>query len=386
VLRKACAVLCAAVLFLALAAEAAFAFTPAPGPLFNNPRGTQQARQRILHNIIATIGSTPRFSTIQIAAYSFDRKDIADALIAAHRRAVNVQLVLNDNWSSPAAHHLERVLGTDPDQRSFVSVCHGSCRGGAGNQHMKFYLFTKAGRARNVVMTGSANPTGYAAVNQWNDMYTVVNNRPMLDLYSMVFEQLARDTRVKNPFITKTIGTITNIFYPHPGTTRANDPVMQRLDKVRCAAPAGTGSAGHTVIRIIMYGWVGSRGLYLADKVADLDRAGCDVRVILSSGGQQVVGHLQRGGVLVKSADLEPTTTPNADNGETYLLFTHEKWMILDGGYADGDGAYVWTGSENWSNMSVNNDEVDMRIHRRQAFAQYRANFDYIWTYHSRWL
>ncbi|MGZ4477753.1 MAG: hypothetical protein ACXVW2_04005, partial [Nocardioidaceae bacterium] len=76
-LRKACAVLCAAVLFLALGAEAAFAFTPAPGPLFNNPRGTQQARQRILHNIIATIGSTPRFSTIQIAAYSFDRKDIA---------------------------------------------------------------------------------------------------------------------------------------------------------------------------------------------------------------------------------------------------------------------------------------------------------------------
>jgi hypothetical protein len=251
---------------------------------------------------------------------------------------------------------------------------------------MKFYLFTKTGTASDVTMVGSANPTGYAAVNQWNDMYTVVGNKAMHDLYSMIFEQLARDHRVANPYLDRTIGNIETIIYPHHNTTAANDPVMQRLRQVHCQAGAGTGVNGHTVIRIVMYGWVNSRGLYIADKVANLDREGCDVRVLLSSGGGHVVGHLKKGGVLVKSADMEPLPSPNPDNGETYRLFTHEKWMILNGGFGAGSGHYVWTGSENWSNMSLNNDEVTIRVQRRGAYLKYLANFNHIWQTHSRWL
>jgi phosphatidylserine/phosphatidylglycerophosphate/cardiolipin synthase-like enzyme len=382
--RKACVVLGTAVLFISLCAGAAVAYTPAPGPIFNNPTGNIAARSKILHHIVGSINSAPRFSTIQMAAYSFDRKDVGNALANANRRGVNVQIVLNDNWTSHQTKRLVKALGTDPNRRSFVVICHGSCRGGYGNEHAKFYLFTKTGKTKNVTMVGSANLTGYGAVTQWNDMYTVVNNAPMFNLYSMVFEQLARDHRVAHPYISKTINGIQSIFYPLPGTTKANDPVMRRLDQVHCKAGPGTGVGGHTVIRIVMYGWVKSRGLYLADKVAALDRRGCDVRVIVSSGGGHVVKHLQRGGVLVRSADLEPRPTPNVDNGEAYDLFTHEKWMILNGGYGKGSSRNVWTGSENWSNLATHNDEVTIHIQRRSAYQNYLANFNLIWNHHSR--
>lgn len=383
-LRKASAALAAAVLVVTLGAAAAFAYTPAPGPIFNNPKGGTQAKTRILHHIVASISSAKEFSTVKIAAYSLDRKDVADALIKAHRRGVNVQIVLNDNWTSHQTKRLRKALGTNPDRRSFVSICAGSCRGGYGNQHMKFYTFTRTGKAKNVTMVGSANLTGYGAVTQWNDMYTVVSNGPLLNLYSMVFEQLARDRRVADPYINQTLGGVQSIFYPHPGNTRANDPVIRRLDQVHCKAAGGTGVNGHTVIRISMYGWVGTRGLYIADKVAALDRHGCDVRVIVSSGGGHVARHLIKGGVLVRTADLEPRDTPNVDNGEVFDLFTHEKWMTLNGGYGSGNGKHLWTGSENWSNLAVHNDELTIHVQRAAAYRKYVTHFNYVWANDTR--
>jgi phosphatidylserine/phosphatidylglycerophosphate/cardiolipin synthase-like enzyme len=389
VLRKVWAILAVAVVFLACTAgPAAAAYAPAPGPLFNNPRGNKEARARIIRHIIDAIDHTPRYSTIRIAAYSFDRPDVADALIAANHRDVDVQMVLNDNWTSTQTLRLRRQLGTDPNQRSFVVICKAACRGGAGNQHMKFYLFSKTGTAKDVTMIGSANLTGYGAFVQWNDMFTINNNFDIRDLYTKIFEQLVRDRHVATPYYARTVGGYENHFYPHPDTTPDNDPEMRRLAKVRCTATGGTGHNGHTVIRITMYGWNQDRGLYLADKVADLDRRGCDVRVLLSDGGGKVYRHLKAGGVLVKSADLDLNGNPDdgfEDSG--YELFTHEKFMLLSGGYGASTATWnVWTGSENWSNVALINDEVTIRVPYRTAFEKYRSNFDYIWDKWSRWL
>jgi hypothetical protein len=384
-LRKTVAVL-TAVLAVLLAAGPATAYTPQPGPIFNNPMGDRADKDRILRHLVRTIASTPRNSVIRIAAYSNDRPDVVDALIAAHRRGVDVRVVLNDNWTSGATRRLIRVVGRNPDRRSFVAICKGSCRGGAGNQHMKFYLFTRAGEARNVVMVGSANLTGYGARNQWNDMYTTRGNPGLLELYATVFEQLARDRRVRDPYVHRTVDGFESEFGPYLGATEDDDPVMRRLNAVRCAATGGFGRNGHTVIRITMYGWVGERGLYLAEKVADLDRRGCDVKVLASAGGRRVVGTLERGGVLVKTPDLDLDDDPETGFGETpYEVFTHQKYMTLDGGFRGRMGHQVWTGSENWSGLGLMNDEVTIRIPRRRTHDQYVANFNYVWRHWSRW-
>ncbi|MGN6129655.1 MAG: phospholipase D-like domain-containing protein, partial [Nocardioidaceae bacterium] len=270
-LRKAWAVLATAALLIGLTAgSAAAAYAPKPGPLFNNPRGDRAAKNRILSHVVSSINHTPRHGTIRIAAYSFDRPDIADALIAAHKRDVDVQMVLNDNWTSKQTLRLRRVLGEDPNRRSFVVICRASCRGGAGNQHMKFYLFSQVGTAKDVSMIGSANLTGYGALMQWNDLFTIVNNYAVRNLYSRIFEQLVRDHRVAKPYLVRRVGGYEHRFYPHPNTTEATDPVMRRFNHVSCRATGGTGRNGHTMIRIIMYGWNTPRGVYLAQKVADL--------------------------------------------------------------------------------------------------------------------
>ncbi len=61
--------------------------------------------------MIAAINHTPRGETIRIAAYSFDRTDVMNALLRAHSRGVHVQIVLNDNWFSHQTFRLRRVFG-----------------------------------------------------------------------------------------------------------------------------------------------------------------------------------------------------------------------------------------------------------------------------------
>lgn len=369
------------------APTAANAYTPAPGAIFNNPRGPLESKDRILTHIVKTIDSTPRGSEIRIAAYSNDRPDVAEALIRAHQRGVDVQVVLNDNWTSGATRRLVKVLGQDVDRRSFVSICAGSCRGGFGNQHMKFYLFSKAGQASDVVMVGSANLTGYGARVQWNDLYTTSDAPQLRELYTTLFEQLVRDRRVASPYVHKVVGDYENEFFPMPSMDQANDPVMHRLDEVRCAASGGTGINGHTMIRVVMYGWVDSRGLYLAKKMADLDRAGCDVRVILSSPGGRVVRNLIAGGVLVKTADLDLDHNKDTGFDDTpFEVFTHQKYMTLSGSFRGEMSNQVWTGSENWSNLGLRNDEVTIRIPGAATHKSYVANFDYLWKNWTKWL
>ncbi len=388
-LRKAWAVLAAAALLIGwTAGSAAAAYAPKPGPTFNNPRGNRAAKNRILNQVVSAINHTPRHGVIRIAAYSFDRPDIADALVAAHQRDVDVQMVLNDNWTSKQTLRLRRVLGEDPNRRSFVVICRASCRGGAGNQHMKFYLFSQVGRVKDVTMIGSANLTGYGALMQWNDLYSIVNNFAVRDLYTRIFEQLVRDRRVAKPYLVRRVGGYEHRFYPHPDTTEATDPVMRRFNHVGCHATGGTGRYGHTMIRIIMYGWNTPRGVYIAQKVADLARRGCDVRVILSDGGGRVYRILKAGGALVKSADLDLNNNPN-DGFENsgYELFTHEKWVAVSGSYGANHATWnVWTGSQNFSGMGLINDEVTIQLPGKTTFRGYQANFDYIWTHWSRWL
>jgi phosphatidylserine/phosphatidylglycerophosphate/cardiolipin synthase-like enzyme len=123
--RKSGIVVLVAALVLALAPStpAQAAFTPAPGPLFNNPWGKMAAKERLLTKIRRTIRATPSGAKIRIAVYSNDRKDIADALINAHERGVRVRMLLNGHAESRQTKRLKRRLGTDRSAPSFLHVC-----------------------------------------------------------------------------------------------------------------------------------------------------------------------------------------------------------------------------------------------------------------------
>jgi hypothetical protein len=369
----------AAVLVLVLTPATAHAYTPDGGAIFNNPWGDWPAKERLLRKITRTVNAAPAGSTIRIAAYSNDRKDVTDALIAAHRRKVNVRVLLNGNWTSYQTKRMQRVLGSDVGKRSFLRICKYSCRGKRGNLHSKFFLFTRAGSADHVVMFGSVNLTGFGAKTQWNDLYTTTNRTVLHNFLRDVFEQMKRDRAVRNPYLSRSIGALDLNVYPRYNTARLEDPVYKRLNRVRCTrAKSPTGINGRTMIRVNMYGWNGTRGVYLARKMADLSRRGCNVRVLESAGGGKVVRILENSGVRVRTPDFDRNR-----NGETDV-FTHAKYMILSGRMGTKSGWHVWTGSQNWSDRSFNGDELTVHIPKRGVFWDYRQNFDHIWSNRSR--
>lgn len=377
------AVALVAALALALApttgTSAVSSFVPDEGASFNNPWGPEETKNRLLTKLVRTIEATPPGATIRVAAYSNDRKDVTDALIAAHRRLVDVRVLLNGNWTSRQTTRMQEALGSDRSQRSFVHICTYSCRGKRGNLHSKFYLFSQAGAVEHVVMFGSMNLTGYGAKTQWNDLYTANNRTALHHFLRDVFEQMKRDRPADKPFVTREIADWRLNVFPRYETGMEEDPVWRRLDAVRCKALAdnGTGVKGRTFIAVNMFGWNGERGANLARKVAGLSRNGCVVKVLQSRAGGKVVEILRNNGVVVRSPDYDRN-----ENG-TDDVFTHTKYMLLSGRMGQQSGWHVWTGSQNWSDRSFNGDELTVHIPRRTAYDSYRRNFDFIWENHS---
>jgi phosphatidylserine/phosphatidylglycerophosphate/cardiolipin synthase-like enzyme len=384
-------------------APAPAAEPPAASVIFNDPTGDRAAQNRIADHIRRAIDATPRHGTIRMAAYSFDRPDIADALArACTQRQVTVQVVLNDNFVSGSSRELRRLLGADalssraacaPGSEagpgaapSFVKVCHASCRlGDRGNQHMKVYLFSATGDQPHVVMLGSANLTGYAAGVHWNDLVTLTGSQQLYDDYGRVFDELAADRHVEAPEVRVTHGDVTTSIAAGASATPGSDAVAQRLTGVTCDALPGSGEAGRTVVRISMYGWRGQRGLDLARRVGGLSRAGCRVEVLVSAAGPDVVETLLRAGVRVRSASLDVdgnVATGFEDSGWEH--FVHEKWMSVDGTWGGTATRAVWTGSENWSDVSLLNDELVVMIPRPRIHDAYVAHFDTVWSRHSK--
>jgi hypothetical protein len=372
---------------------------PPTGAAFNYPVGSRAARTVLVRRVIAAINHTLGGETIRIAAYSFDRTDVMNALLAAHRRGVRVQIVLNDNWFSPQTFHLRRVLGHKPGHKNFVVFCQGSCRGGPGNLHMKVYAFSRTGAARNVVITGSANMTDRAVSLQWNDLYTMNNQAPLYNTFVHVFNQLKHDRRVSPRWVTFHDGSIGGQFYKTeqgaagrartvssrtvsklPGPQR--DPVLQRLKKIRCTAVKGAGLNGHTVIRITMYGWNHARGKWLANQVADLKRRGCDVKAILGVPGGGVQRVLHNAHVPLKSSDYDYINEGTIDDPEWVVNFySHLKVLAVNGNMSGKPVHSVWTGSENWSPMSFRNDELILRVDSVRNYRKYAAWFDFMWNH-----
>lgn len=365
----------------AVPAAGASGWTPSTGAVFNRPVGTSAEQRAVLAQVNRAIDATPRGATIRIAVFSFADKPTATRLIAAHERGVRVQLIFNAHEVYSQQTRLQKALGTNRNKGSFAYFCDRSCRGEKGQMHQKTFLFSKVGSAERVVMVGSNNMTRNNVVNQWSDLYTVVDDPALYWTFEGMFEQLRADRPLARPFIDSTVNEYGATFFPHPGSSQSDDPVYDALSSIECLGAAegfgtetGQDADGDglpdrvTRVRIAQHAWNGLRGRYLAQKVADLHRTGCDVKVMLGVGAGKVVK-------TVLSNQGVPTNY-GATNKKT-----HQKLMFVSG-VVSGDPAatLVWTGSHNWSDLALKRDDVFMRIDSPEALAQYDANFEDMWA------
>ena len=226
----------------------------------NSPVGDRATRRAILDRILASIRHARKGSTIQIMTWNYLTSEGTDALLAAQKRGVVVRVLIdqaNDDADSPNPpfNRLRAGLragnGNKPyPERSAAKMCQNSCRGRGGAAHSKYYLFSHTGSSRRVVMQGSANFTTAMANNQWNEIFTYVDRRPIWDFMQARFDEAWKDTPVKRAFAEVTDGGYGLYVSPNYGPDWISDPIIDALDKVRCRGAVDAGNAnGRTIIR-----------------------------------------------------------------------------------------------------------------------------------------
>ena len=368
-------------------------YTPVVGVKYNNPLGDKQARRRIVTHLLRTINSVPPHEKIRIATWNFRSDEIADALIRAHNRGVSVRVVIDRLNANPDNNNdvfnrltrgLRRYQRTRvTSMKSYTRRCVSACRASGGIAHNKFYLFSRAGLGKNIVMYGSFNATDLATGYQWNDLYTMRGHGIIYQEFNSIFDEMALDQNVTQPYDRDEYGRFTSSFFPYKGKGTDGDPILDELDQVVCAgATGGTGTNGHTKIRIAQTSMHGGRGKAIAERLRQMWQRGCDIRVVYAVFGNEVLyilRHTTRGPVPIRQIAQDFT------RDGVYDRYLHMKTMAVSGVYNGDTSANVtWNGSSNWTSVALASDEVVMRIVDAGVRRAYSTWFDYLFTHPPR--
>ena len=371
------------------------------GAKFNNPM-VEKKRFVIERHVLRAIRNTPKGEKITISAYSLDRQVFADELIRAKKRGVKVKVLLNDHLVPNAQVRIQRVLGHNTKKSSFLKRCISGCRADENeynNLHSKFYLFSRTGKNRNVVMLGSYNMTLNAVRWQWNDLYTMVGKKTLYDQFTALFNDMRPDWDKRRASYEFCDGGLvcpagdmqkyhTIVFPRH--TTSSKDAVLDILNNVQCVYTDAAGTQRRTILRLSMHTMRGNRGNYIADKLRDLYAQGCNLRVNYGLMGYHTKQHIgaptARGRVPLRSTGFnlvdDPVSTSPDDEEEPENIerYTHHKYFVLKGSYKGViDSNIVWTGSTNWSSLGTPQDEILFAMHGRGIVRDYLANFALMW-------
>jgi hypothetical protein len=311
------------------------------GPVFGAPVGRKQVKDNvILRVLLRNIQHTPPGATIRIVARSFGVRPAADALIAAHRRGVEVKVLVDGDATrgSEAVTALRRELGARRHAASYLYRVKGSARGGDTEQHQKTWSFSRTGQSERVVMVGSTN-LSYRSMGQFNNMYSFVGREDVWREFRQVFRDQVRDRPLAHPAVSVDLGRDHAWFYP--GFSVDSDPMRRYLSRL---------PAKGLRVRVAMLAWHGSRGARIAQVLATKARQGARVQVIATTIGTDSRKILEAAGVEV-IAGLKKGNE------------VHDKLMLVQWKAASGvRERRILTGSDNFGTAALGRDEVVMAI------------------------
>ncbi len=348
-------------------------FVVTSGITFNHPFRKNQ-RAAIHNKMISTLRHVKAGQTVRAVTWNFDSPRLAGAFIGAHKRGVSVQIIMSRPLAMAQGRGgsyqtLKRALAKNNKRRpaalrSWIHTCFKTCRGKGGAMHDKLMLVSQSGVTKYIVMEGSANFTGSAAYNQFNDWVTITEKEGVYRGWMKMWNQMRKDRpvgalRFRN-------GDIVSMFAPHH---KKVDPAMRVLRQIKCTGATNTAN-GRTKIRIANAVWGDQRGVRLAQKVKQLKNQGCNVKVVMMMMPLKIRNILR--GVPTKQMVYIVGATANKFKDR----YVHIKGMSVQGNI-DGrtDGAVVLSSSENWTQLSLHSDEQDIVLYDHPAWAKKYANW-----------
>jgi len=376
------------------------------GPVFNDPLGTPAQQSAIFTQLIRLIDATPAGAQIRGSAHEFADEDVADALLAAHRRGVDVRLIVDDSsyvdgngkeFDNPAFEDLRDGLGTNDSARSWIVVCDDRFEDADGvddvkrgclsvappapaYNHNKFFLFSRIGpfddgtSYSKVVFQTSSNLSDWYKVESFNDSVTFAN-AAVYDGYASYHDKqrTARALRGGNNhvyFSTPSGSAYRAFFFPRGDSSYNNpatDTMVGVLNEVACAYTGTDGKRHQTDIRVVTHSFYGSRA-QVADKLAQLHGKGCWIDVIYAESDSTITGKLDKAGIQHRRCRIP--------NGPGIDVRPHNKELLIDGSYGGDLTPRVYTGSANLTGSSLRSaDEAVLRIASASYHAKYLSTF-----------
>ncbi|MBN1121624.1 MAG: phospholipase [Anaerolineae bacterium] len=270
--------------------------------------------------------------SIDAAMFEFNLQNVADALIAAHNRGVQVRIVYDDEHTEDDFQMEDLIdagIPATPDERSAL-------------MHNKFFIFD-----RSIVWTGSLNFTENGVYRNNNNAIAILSPQLALN-YTTEFEEMFGGE----------FGPTSTANTPYPGVDidgmwvetyfSPEDEVMNQLISLASEATYSI----H----------------FMAFSFTDYDLA--KVMIDQAAAGVEVSGIYESRGANTESSECNTLLGEGIDvrldgNPRTF----HHKVIIID-------GAIVATGSFNYStNATESNDENLLIIHSPQVAALYEGEF-----------
>ena len=347
--------------------------------LFQDP-GTARAQDLSLENhAIALIDATLAGERIRFAFRDFNRKPVADALIAAHLRGVDVDGVIDgQERTQTAVQALVSAIG--PDR---VVVCgtpggFSSCISNSGFpslMHNKFLIFSRLPGGREpVVLQTSKNFLSPSQLTYYNDMVEIDGDVALYDAYSSYVDDLKAQVRSPDHYVIAPLDGPNTIFtsprsQPDPST---DDTIVDRMEEIDCSEGGSPSKRGR--IRVANMAFRSERAV-IVRKLAELHRQGCEVDVIASNLDGDIIAGLVSAGIRVRPFFLRGI----AALGRPQVM-VHSKFWLVDA-RSTRTGArtrLVYAGSSNWRADQQKSDDLLLRIADDGVYTAYDAYWELI--------
>lgn len=337
-------------------------------PWSKNPRRVHA----VAESAVAIAKRARKGQTLTLAMFNLTYPGAAAAFVAAHRRGVDVRIVLNHEGARSRQVRLLRAgLGVDTRARSWVVTRPGNIR-----MHTKFLLVSPRGGSGPIVWVSSGNITSSSGRDQANDALVTTGDRALYDFLLAQF-RLLRKGVTKPKLLARTATTPTAILrtFPQPRRDAAHDPVLAVLNDVRCVH-----QGRRTTVRMAQLFLTDER-IYLVQRLRRLVADGCRLRIVgyLPEWGPDAVKGLTAPGV--GRIDLR------AGQGAA----VHTKITTIEGWDAAGNPLVRGlTGSHNLTGRALGrtpdgvNDELLVQLWNPAAVRAYSAWVDRVIRTHSK--
>jgi hypothetical protein len=341
--------------------------------VFQNP-GTEITHDLSLENhAIALIDATPPGEHVTFAFRDFNRRPVADALIAAHGRGVHVDGVIDGSERNrTVVRELVDTIG--PDR---VVICgtptfvFNSCIANSpapSLQHNKFLTFSGlADGRRDVVLQTSKNFLEPSQLTYYNDMVEIAGDRKLHAAYVKYLFDMKAQLRSNTYYFPASGDDGRNTIFPSPRPQPdldTDDTIVDRMKEIDC-------SRGGT-IRVANMAFRSERAVIMR-KLIGLERDGCDIELIVSNLDGNILAGLVAAGIRVQPF-FQRAVSPRQQ------VIVHSKFWLVDArSTLTGERTRItYAGSSNWRGDQQYSDDLLLRIVDDGVHAAYSSYWELI--------